>query len=1260
MRLGKEREGILFLVFLLFPVLASGQAGSSYRYLFEGDTMKSEITRSNQTIIIDYSISELSVQNLTNASGEYYRVSIPGHVSSTALGKPELPVLSRLISVSSGFEYKVKISEIKSTRLNPSKKKIRGILYPAQAGDTKEIKQNKPEFLIDKATYGTRGVLASDTVRIEQLGTIRNRRLANLYISPVHYNPGSNVLEVITSMKIEITCTSVAGKKSKSLASESELFVKTFDKSQIDYDPGDVIPGYSTRPVKMVIITDTAFRKQLLPFFRWKTQKGYDLKILYKGTALAGTTYAQLKDTLKTIYNSASDDDPAPEYLLIIGDVNRIPRSDETSNISDMYYGEFDGEGDYIPEMFIGRLPVSDTNEVKAVVNKIIQYEKFEFADTNKFYNRALISAGNDASYAVNMNGQLNYALGNYLKSSHHIDEYHFYYPQSIASTVEDSIKKLFKNGISFLNYTGHGDASGWLDPLIKSKDVDSLKNKNMYPFTISNACRTAQFNTPTSFGNRMVLSKDKGAIGFIGCSNDSYWDEDYFWAVGAGTVSVEPTYQSTGLGAFDRLFHTNSESPSDWYFSMGQVTYAGNLAVSASTSTRKKYYWETYNLVGDPSVIPIIGTPGSLSVIIPDTLPNGIKSLTLSADPFTYLAVSHADTLWDASYASASGSVELTMPGLSNDSCLFVVTGQNKKPIIKTVRFSKIKSEYVNLTSTSINDSDGNNNKKVDFGESFFLDLTLSNLGLADASNLYARISSGSELLTIIQDSVYIGKLKAKTEINLPDDLKISISGSIQDMGTVTLDLLLKDSAKEKHYKIDICVHSPDLAITNCILNDTISGNRNNVADPGETFYLIFKVMNQGSSSISGQFHATSNSPELSVLDPNVKSGELKFGSTTDIPVKVKLSETASSGDFITLSSMLDCTPYILNKDFSFRVGRIRESFESLSFNVFPWVNISNVPWIITGTNPYDGIVTARSGQLTHDGSTTLLIRTIFGEDDSLKFFYKVSSELNYDNFIFKLNDTEVLKKSGEIPWTEISVPVPAGINKMEWIYSKDQSVSNGADCAWLDLIDFAESSPVSYISKDLQVARLVSPVQKDKYGRELVTVKVLNIGKDTINGFNMAYKINEQGSSITQSFDNIITPYSDSLTVSFSTRADLSKYGTYNIIAYSYNNNDDYLMNDTVRINLENDRLTDSISAYPNPFTDKFTLYVQCFSDDIINISFMNNSGVKCYEMEKSIVEGKNYIEISDLRLSPGLYHLKIKGLSIDRTIPVINLRK
>jgi len=636
------------------------------------------------------------------------------------------------------------------------------------------------------------------------------------------------------------------------------------------------------------------------------------------------------------------------------------------------------------------------------------------------------------------------------------------------------------------------------------------------------------------------------------------------------------------------------------------------------------------------------------------------IKSLTLNADPFAYLAVSRSDTLWDASFASASGSVELSMPGRSNDSCLVVVTGQNRKPIIKTVRFAEVKGEYISLTSNSINDINGNNNKKADFGESFFLSLTVSNLGLAEAGNLYAKISSSSGLLNISRDSVYIGTLKAKSEKVVPAGLEMSLAGDIPDMTVITLDLVLKDSKSEKKYKIDICVHAPDLAITNCVLNDTLSGNKNDVADPGETFYLVFEVINQGSSSIEGQFHVTSNSSDLIILDPDVKSGELKFGKSIYIPVKVKLADNAISGSIMSVSSMLDCSAYIVNKDFNFRVGRIRESFESLSFNVFPWINSSKVPWIITKTNPYDGVASARSGQITHNGITSLVIRTEFAQDDTLRFSYKVSSEPEYDYLSFKLNDTEMLRSAGEVAWAKASVPVRAGLNKMEWRYSKDQSVSAGADCAWIDFIDFAGASAVSYIQKDLQVSGIVNPVQKEKFGQEAVSVKVVNTGRDTIKVFNMAYDINETGNPVTQTFDNTLLAAGDSAIVTFSSRANMSNYGEYKIVAYTYGNNEDFLLNDTALIYLDNNKINDPIKAYPNPFTDKLSLYIQSDNTDDLTITVINGAGSKFYETERSITNGMNTIVLSDLHLPPAVYYIKITGSAFEQTIPVIRMKE
>ena len=1168
MRLGKDKRAIILAVFLLFAASASGQTGKSYKFHLDGNLQESDVISGSQSFIINYSISELNIENIINEHGSFYRVSIPGHAPASDPGKPELPVFSRLISIPEGSDYKVKISEVRSSRINPSGKKIEGILFPAQEGETKEVQQKKPEFLIDKTVYAPRGIISSDTVRIESLGTLRNKKLANLFISPVRYNPHSNILEVITSMKIEITFSYTDKTESKSLLPESALFNESLNKSVLNYNADDVIPGFSDQPVKMVIITDTAFKKQLEPFFKWKTQKGFKLKVLYRGAGLAGDSYTQLKDTLTKIYKASSETDPPPEYLLIIGDVNRVPYYG-TGNVTDMYYGEFDGNGDYIPEMYIGRIPVADTTELKTVVNKIIQYEKFEFADTNKFYSRAIVTAGYDAGYANTMNGQVKYAISNYLTKENKINEYHFYYPQSY--TAKDSILKLLNKGVSFINYTGHGEAAGWLHLNIKSADIPAFENKNMYPFIISNACRTAQFNIASSFGNKMVVTGEKGAIGFIGCSNDSYWDEDYYWAVGPATPSADPTYQGTGLGAYDRLFHTHGEPASNWYFTMGQVNYAGNLAVSASTSSRKKYYWETYNLVGDPSVIPILGRPDFFKISLPDTLPNGIKSLSLNIEPFAYVAVSHFDTLWDASFASASGSVVLDMPGVSNDSCLIVITGQNKVPLIKTIHFSNVTKEFINLTSTGINDSQGNGNGLADFGETFYLKLKVSNLGLTDANGLYAKISSTSDWITINSDSAYIGTLPAKSDIVLSNNLGITVSDNVPDLGVATIGLILKDQKSEKHYTFDIAIHAPDLQIISCIMDDTGTGNGDFIADPGETFNLVFKVRNQGSSNISGQFKIASPDADLTILEPNVKSGILKFGEITDIPILVKLSETVSSGSFISVLSTLDCSPFLVNKEFSFRVGRIRESFEASSFNIFPWINISSIPWTITGTSSYDANFSARSGVIADNGSTSLMIRTVYTKADSVKFFYKVSSEANYDYFYFKLNGIEVLRKSGEIPWTKIAIPVPAGLNKMEWIYNKDPSVSGGADCAWIDMIDFAGSGSVSYIQKDLLVASIITPVQQDQFGLETVSVKVKNMGKDIINGFNLAYVINNTSSPVKQFFENSIK-YNDSVTVSFKTKADLSKYGIYKIVSYGSDNSDDYILNDTSRISIEN----------------------------------------------------------------------------------------
>jgi hypothetical protein len=621
-------------------------------------------------------------------------------------------------------------------------------------------------------------------------------------------------------------------------------------------------------------------------------------------------------------------------------------------------------------------------------------------------------------------------------------------------------------------------------------------------------------------------------------------------------------------------------------------------------------------------------------------------------------VAISHNDTLWDASFASSSGSVKLDMPGASNDSCLVVITGQNKVPVMKTIYFSRIKKEFVNLSASSINDSGGNNNTLADYGEPIFLKLTLGNLGQTNATNLYAKISSTTDLATITRDSVFIGTLAAGTETILDNKLALKISDNVPDMGIVTVRLTLRDQLSEKHYNIDIAVHAPELQILSCMLDDQGTGNGDNIPDPGETFKLVFKVQNQGSSDISGLFSISNTNNNLTIVDPDIKSGTLKFGQVTDIQLLVKLSETIPSGSLVSLSALLDCKPYIVNKDFNFRVGKIRESFEALSFKVFPWINTGSAPWVITSSTSADGVTSARSGTIGHNASSSLSIRTYYSADDSVRFYFKVSSEPIYDILSFRLNGVEMFRKSGEIPWTTMAFPVQAGYNKMEWIYKKDNTVSQGSDCAWIDMIDFARTSPVGYIQRDLQVAKLVPP-KNDQIGIEAITAKVLNPGRDTINGFNLAYQINGHLPLVVQHFSNKLIPQADTMLVTFDSEADLSKYGVYKISVFGVQNNDDYLPNDTASMRLENVKITETVGVFPNPFTNKLTIYINSPVPEKLSIALCNVSGVKLYDLERSIISGNNSITLTDLNLAPALYYLNIRGVSVNKTVPVLKTK-
>lgn len=131
-------------------------------------------------------------------------------------------------------------------------------------------------------------------------------------------------------------------------------------------------------------------------------------------------------------------------------------------------------------------------------------------------------------------------------------------------------------------------------------------------------------------------------------------------------------------------------------------------------------------------------------------------------------------------------------------------------------------------------------------------------------------------------------------------------------------------------------------------------------------------------------------------------------------------------------------------------------EDFETGDFESFTWYFGGNADWTIDSNVVYEGDFAAASGSITHNQQSSLVIDLFVTAAGEISFYYKVSSEYNYDFLKFYDNDDLIESWSGNIDWQIFQYNVDVGFHQFKWSYEKDGSVNSGADRSWLDLVSF------------------------------------------------------------------------------------------------------------------------------------------------------------------------------------------------------------
>ncbi len=644
------------------------------------------VSENANEILVQVDVSEFNTDKQQTPAGQFLKLTIPGFTYSGKFGQPQLPTIYKLIEIPQEASIKVDVVSADVEFIDFITSGITEKVYPNQAPVSKSVLPKDLKFQYEATAYNQNQYSNNGLAEVELLGESRGTRLGRLKICPFEYNPVTNRMKVYKQIKVKVQFVGADIDKTEEVKKVygSDFFnTPAFNTLQSNHQKTNGVRSL-TGPDRFVIVSDPAFKAALQPFVKWKTKKGFKVIEAYTDDPAVGKTTTTIKNYLKGLYTSANATNPAPVFLLLVGDVANIPAfSGKTdTHYTDLYYGEY--TGDYLPELFYGRFSATTAAQVTAMVDKTLMYEQYLMPDPS-YLKSALLVSGVDASFATKHgNGQINYISSTYVNAAHDFTPTIYLYPAS-GNNASNIISKV-NAGVSLYNYTAHGLETGFGDPSFSVTTVNSMTNAKKYGLLIGNCCLTNKFDYGTCFGEALLRKSNGGAIGYIGASNTSTWDEDYWWAVGSGTVTTNPTYQQTGLGAYDLLFHDHNEPDTKWKITNGQVVNAGNLAVVAAGSSDANRYWEIYHLMGDPSLMSYMSVPKKMTVTHNATGAVGTTSLTVKAEQYAYAAVSLNGVLLDAKHIDASGSVTLNFPAINTASVVdVVVTKQFKEPYVGT-----------------------------------------------------------------------------------------------------------------------------------------------------------------------------------------------------------------------------------------------------------------------------------------------------------------------------------------------------------------------------------------------------------------------------------------------------------------------------------------------------------------------------------------------------------------------------------------------
>ncbi len=898
-----------------------------------------------------FRFDRLEAREIKTGHGSFTDLALPNAFSVGEPGTPKLPASKELIEIPFGAEVSLEVLSYTTETFSLGDLGIQHPLYPVQPSMVKTEDPGVIPFFFQNQSYEKAGLIQPELAAIEVLGVMRGIRIARLTVAPVAYDPTSHTIRVYNDIELAIHYHQADKFLSEQIKAStySPFFEGVYDQVlNPSKSPLKSFPDLMKQPIKMLIISHPDFRETLIPFIEWQIQKGFQVKVAY--TDEIGGTAGSIRQYTRQQYLSASLGNPAPTFLVLVGDTGKLPPSatgSATGKPTDLYYASVDG--DYFPEMYYGRLSARNTTELENQIEKILLYQQYAFEDPS-FLNKATLIAGHDFTWNQSiLQPTVKYASRNYFNADNGYQTVH-----AILNNYEN-VYAADKVSAGVVTFTGHCTPTSWASPTLSTTGVHNLGNAGKFPLVIGNCCQSALFNHEESMAEAWVRARNRGAVAYIGSAPDTHWYEDFYWSVGAfpmqgNNEGFVPSRDGSSTGAMDALF-------SKEYLPVAALQIFGNLAVTQAhvsnyqTQANTTWYWQGYHTFGDPSTMIYLTEASPNSVWHMPFIPLGRDRYVVQALPGSYVAISSFGVLHGAGFTDDNGRLELPIKPFTNTGhARIVVTKPQHIPYIEDVPVSVLEGPYVQLENVLFYDMLGNLRQQALYGEDFTVDLYLKNTGTAPAGPLSARLSSADAHIRLVDESHEVhfdgmGHEAPSNTVRLGDAFTLRAKLSMPNLHRARLILDVTDGNTTWQSSFVIPGHAPVFNIDRTYFLEEVPDQKNLAhIDPDASALLGFRLANTGNVRARNPLATLqTESPYLSFETTQIALPPLEPQGKTQLVFNVTAHPSTPVGQAIPLKLTVQ-DGHVATIDTSIFIGQAPEAIigrDDYHSNQYPFYNL-------------------------------------------------------------------------------------------------------------------------------------------------------------------------------------------------------------------------------------------------------------------------------------------------------------------------------